>query len=317
MDPVNHTQDPQFVVIEAETGRRLDQVVSERVAALSRSYAARLIKDGRVCVEGTRRKQGYRVTAGETITYTIPAPEAVSTLAEPVEIDFLYEDSHIVVINKRPGQVVHPSPGHTGGTIVNGLLYHCPDIAGIGGEVRPGIVHRLDKDTSGVLVVAKNQIAHERLADQFKKRTLRKRYLALLKGVLPADSGVVDLPIGRHPVDRKKMSVKSRRGRNALTRWKIRERLVGASLVEVDLHTGRTHQIRVHMTAMGHPVVGDAVYGRPRGEGVHRQMLHAWKIRLVHPATLQTVSFEAPLPADMAAVIETYREAAQEAPKRK
>lgn len=307
MNPVNHIHDSRFVVVDAESGRRLDRLVSERVETLSRSYAARLIKEGRVCVGGTRRKPGYHVVAGETVSYTIPPPQAIPTAPEPVDIDFLYEDTHIVVINKRPGQVVHPAPGHSGGTIVNGLLHHCPDIAAIGGELRPGIVHRLDKDTSGVLVAAKNQVAQERLSAQFRERTLRKRYLALVNGVVAEDGGVVDFSIGRHPVHRKKMSVRSRRPRNARTRWTIRERFTGASLVEVDLQTGRTHQIRVHMAAIGHPVVGDAVYGRRRGKGAPRQMLHAWKIRLEHPATLQTVSFEAPIPADMAAVIVAMR----------
>jgi len=226
----------------------------------------------------------------------------------------------MVVINKQPGLVVHPAPGHTSGTLVNALLYHCSALGGIGGKIRPGIVHRLDKDTSGVLVAAKNDAAHLQLARQFKSREVQKRYLAMVHGRVKEDRGSVVLSIGRHPVDRKKMSTRSRKARGAETRWKVRERLDGVTLLELDLKTGRTHQIRVHCAAIGHPVVGDSVYGGRRrldlsGKGqngslpikVARQMLHARWLQLAHPVTEALMSFEAPLPADMAGLIEVLR----------
>ena len=215
--------------------------------------------------------------------------------------------------------MVHPAPGHHSGTLVNALLYHCPKLEGIGGALRPGIVHRLDKDTSGVLVVAKNDRAHLNLSRQFKSRQVKKKYLALVYGKMESDSGSVSLPIGRHPVDRKKMSTNSRKSRVAETTWQIRERFESASLIEVDLKTGRTHQIRVHCAAIKHPVIGDKVYGpRKTGrnatygkhifESIPRQMLHAWRIELTHPVTEAMVSFEAPIPTDMQAVIAALRQ---------
>jgi len=215
--------------------------------------------------------------------------------------------------------VVHPAPGHHSGTLVNALLYHCPKLNGIGGALRPGIVHRLDKDTSGVLVVAKNDSTHIHLSKQFRSRQVKKKYLALVYGKLESDSGSVSFPIGRHPVDRKKMSTNSRKSREAETTWQIRERFEAASLIEVNLKTGRTHQIRVHCAAIRHPVVGDKVYGpRKRGkniiydknliESIPRQMLHAWRIELTHPKTEEMVSFEAPIPSDMQTLITVLRQ---------
>ena len=232
---------------------------------------------------------------------------------EPIPIDILYQDNDIIVLNKQPGMVVHPAPGHYSGTLVNALLYHCPELEGIGGEIRPGIVHRLDKDTSGVMVVAKNSVAHHDLALQFKLRHIKKKYLALVYGRMQSESGTVSLPIGRHPVDRKKMSIHSRKSRMAETTWRVRKRFSRATLVELGLKTGRTHQIRVHCAAIKHPVVGDSVYGGRKVEknttndllrSVPRQMLHAWQLEFTHPTKQKTLCFEAPIPPDMTDILD-------------
>jgi len=307
-------------VDKLDAGKRLDVLVSTRLSDHSRSFIAHLIIDGRIKVQGKRMKPGYRVKGGDQVEGTIPPPEPLTFRPEPIPIEILFEDEHMVVINKQPGLVVHPAPGHSSGTLVNALLYHCPTLGSIGGKIRPGIVHRLDKDTSGVLVVAKNDAAHHHLAGQFKSREVKKRYLALVHGHVKQDSGTVDFSIGRHPVDRKKMSTRSRKSRGAETRWKVRERFDGVTMLDLDLKTGRTHQIRVHCAAIGHPVVGDAVYGGRRrldlsGKEknvllqikVTRQMLHARCLQLVHPVTKDDMSFRAPLPADMTGLIEALR----------
>ncbi|MBU4186274.1 MAG: RluA family pseudouridine synthase, partial [Proteobacteria bacterium] len=246
----------------------------------------------------------------------IPPPEPVLSEPEPHDIDILYEDTHIIIINKEPGLVVHPAPGHNKGTLVNRLLYHCPELEGIGGKLRPGIVHRLDKDTSGTMVVAKNDAAHINLAAQFKSRKIKKIYLALVHGVVKSESGSISLPIGRHPSDRKKISTVSRKSRSAKTFWKVIERFNGATFLELDLKTGRTHQIRVHCAAINHPIVGDPVYGGKKAAkklptSVPRQMLHAWQLEFTHPATGEVMSFESPIPQDMEKVIEMLRNNAQ------
>ncbi|MEW6672041.1 MAG: RluA family pseudouridine synthase [Thermodesulfobacteriota bacterium] len=307
-----------FVVEGIDSGKRLDVLVASRLSHLSRSFLANLINQGWITVQGKIKKPGYRVKSGDRVEGRIPPPEPLTYRAEPIPIEILFEDEQIVVINKQPGLVVHPAPGHYSGTLVNALLHHCPSLDGIGGKIRPGIVHRLDKDTSGVLVVAKNDAAHQHLTRQFKSRKVKKRYLALVHGQVAQDSGTVALSIGRHPVDRKKMSTRSRKARGAETRWEARERFEGATLLELDLKTGRTHQIRVHCAAIGHPVVGDAVYGgRRRLElpgkealpqiKITRQMLHAQCLELAHPADERPISFEAPLPADMSGLLEYLR----------
>jgi len=315
----------RFTVAAARAGFRLDAAVAAEIESCSRSFAAALIRRGLITVDGLGKKPGYVLKAGEIVSGTIPRPETPAFRPEEIPLHILYEDSELIVIDKPPGMVVHPSPGHSDHTLVNALLHHCPDLAGISGSLRPGIVHRLDKDTSGVLVAAKNGMAMQHLAAQFKSRQVRKRYLALVYGIPESDSGTVDLPIGRHPLDRKKMSVTTRVPRSALTHWKVRESFVGASLLEVDIRTGRTHQIRVHCHAMGHPVIGDPVYFR-RGEkkrltsaapgmvrpvkDVTRQMLHAWKLSFLHPKTGKNLTLEAPIPADMRALIPKFRELA-------
>jgi 23S rRNA pseudouridine1911/1915/1917 synthase len=315
-----HDQSAFTILVEPhDSGKRLDLYIASCISDCSRSVATHLIRNGKIRVQGMVRKPGYRIKAGDEICGCIPPPTPVLFKPEPIPIEILHEDDDIIVINKQPGLVVHPAPGHHNGTLVNALLYHCSKLEGIGGALRPGIVHRLDKDTSGVLVVAKNDRAHLHLSRQFKSRRVKKEYLALVYGKMGSDSGSVSLPIGRHPVDRKKMSTNSRKSRVAETTWQIRERFELASLIEVNLKTGRTHQIRVHCAAIKHPVMGDNVYG-PRKTGknvtygknlfgpVPRQMLHAWRIVLTHPVTEATVSFEAPIPSDMQAVIAALRQ---------
>ncbi|MBU1182024.1 MAG: RluA family pseudouridine synthase [Pseudomonadota bacterium] len=315
-------KDFTFCVDKSGSGKRLDVVVSSFLPSCSRSLAASLIRKGNILVQDNLKKPGYRVMPGDRISGTIPDPDPVRYTPEPIEIDILYQDSDIIVINKPSGIVVHPAPGHYSGTIVNALLFHCRDLAGIGGEMRPGIVHRLDKDTSGVLVAAKNDSAHAFLSFQFKERKIKKTYVALVHGSMEQDSGSIVLPIGRHASDRKKMSVVTRKPRIAETYWKVVERLEGVSLINIDLKTGRTHQIRVHCSAIKHPVVGDQIYGQSRIKApnannkekhellksVKRQMLHAWRIRFCHPTTKKTMEFEAPIPYDMAELIDSLKE---------
>ncbi|MDO9111622.1 MAG: RluA family pseudouridine synthase, partial [Desulfatirhabdiaceae bacterium] len=282
-----------FSVAGDHAGERLDNVVALQVAGCSRSMAANFIREGQIRVRNEIKKPGYRVKTGDIISGRIPAPEPISCQPEAISLCVLHEDDHIVVISKPAGMVVHPAPGHFSGTLVNAILYHCPKLEGIGGKIRPGIVHRLDKDTSGILVVAKTAAAQAHLGAQFKDRTLQKTYLALVSGRMKTLSGVIDLPIGRHPVDRKKMSVLSKRNRDARTLWRVKELFDTASFLEVEIKTGRTHQIRVHCASMQHPILGDSVYGY-RNSGVYhpdvlktviRQMLHAWRIVFTHPAT--------------------------------
>ncbi|MFH2045792.1 MAG: RluA family pseudouridine synthase [Pseudomonadota bacterium] len=310
-----------FHADESVSGKRLDSVVSSFIPSCSRSIAASLITKGKITVEDRIKKPSYKVKCGDKITGAIPDPEPVLFLPEPIELNILYEDSDIIVINKQPGIVVHPAPGHYSGTLVNALLFHCPDLTGIGGEIRPGIVHRLDKDTSGALVVAKNDISHTNLSLQFKERKVKKKYLALVCGNMEPDSGSIKLPIGRHPSDRKKMSVLTRKPKMAETLWEVLERFKVATLIEIDLKTGRTHQIRVHCAAKRHPVIGDQVYGNKSNLSiisnsnknqefsmqVKRHMLHAWKIRFDHPVTNKIMEFEAPMPEDMKEFISSLK----------
>jgi 23S rRNA pseudouridine1911/1915/1917 synthase len=307
---------------ESDQGRRLDAVVAAHLPGCSRSLAVNLISNHEVLVDNQAKKPGYRVKDGDKILGRIPAAVPTEYMPEPIPLQILYQDSHIVVINKQAGLVVHPAPGHSSGTLVNALLHHCPDLEGIGGEIRPGIVHRLDKDTSGTIVVAKNTAALENLAKQFKSRSVQKIYLALVYGELQADEGTITLPIGRHPVHRKQMSTVTRKGRSAETSWRVRERFLNITLLELTLKTGRTHQIRVHCATMGNPIVGDQVYcsrkwlinaasffsGQSSSKiallkAIPRQMLHAWRLGLTHPHTAEVMTFESPIPEDMEALM--------------
>jgi 23S rRNA pseudouridine1911/1915/1917 synthase len=303
-----------FPADAASSGIRLDVFIAERLPDCSRSFAGQLITGERFKVNGQVRKPAYRLKTGDVVTGSVPPPAPSRLRPEPIPLHILYEDPDIVVISKPPGLVVHPAPGHGSGTLVNALLHHCPDLGAIGAEIRPGIVHRLDKETSGTLVAAKNAAALEYLAAQFKNRSVRKDYLALVHGEMAAESGTIRLPVGRHPVDRKRMSTRSRRGREAETDWRVARRLGGFTLLELRLKTGRTHQIRVHCAAIGRPIVGDPVYGRskpPAGAavlktllaGVRRQMLHAWRLEIDHPRTGERMRFESPLPEDMQRLI--------------
>ncbi len=311
-----------FVLYAADDddGNRLDTFLATHLDDCPRSQALKWIRKGQVTVGGRICKPAYRVSTGDRIEGAIPEPEASADRPEPISLDIRFEDDHLVVVNKAPGMVVHPAPGHRSGTLVNALLHHCPGIRGIGGIGRPGIVHRLDKDTSGLLVAAKTHGAHLELAAQFKERTVSKTYLALVCGCVEAGSGVINRPISRHRVDRKRMSDASPHGRPALTRWRIRERFAAATLIELDLKTGRTHQIRVHCVSEGFPLVGDSVYGGRRlrtwrqwvekafpllgGRLDVRQMLHAWRLEFSHPVSRRKVRFEADLPADMAGLMD-------------
>ena len=309
-----------FTATQSEAGHRLDTVIVAHLPTLSRSRASRLIRAGHIRVNGHIRKPGYLTKPGDVVQSEIPSPEPIICRPEAIPLSILHEDSDVIVLNKPPGLVVHPGAGHKSRTLVNALLFHCPDLEGIGGDLRPGLVHRLDKDTSGTLVVAKNDMAHESLSNQFKKRQVQKRYLALVYGDVKPSAGVIDLPIGRHPTDRKKMSTESRRSRLTETRWKVKKAFFGVTLLEIDLKTGRTHQVRVHCAAIGHPVVGDATYGRKRGwkdlpsrqmqeviGTIRRQMLHAWQLTFLHPRTEQSMSFESPIAKDMASVLDALR----------
>jgi 23S rRNA pseudouridine1911/1915/1917 synthase len=301
-----------FNVTKKDTGKRLDQVIASTLPEYSRTLITSHIRNGYIFVAETQRKPGYRVSAGEEISGIITSQEALTCTPEPIDIDILFEDIAIIVVNKPPGLVVHPAPGHYTGTLVNGLLYHCPDLVAIGEQFRPGVVHRIDKDTSGLLVIAKNRQAHHRLANQFKSRTIKKTYLALVHGKMKSQHGRISLPIGRHPVHRKKMSTISRRSREAVTLWKVKECFAKATLIEVNLKTGRTHQIRVHTSALGHPIIGDQVYGGKKREKlaeekISRQMLHAWRLEFLHPIKGNRIFFEAPIPSDMEQVLSVLR----------
>jgi len=298
-------------------GQRLDHFLSERLTNLSRSYIQRLIAEGHVQVNGECKKPSYRLKSGEQIEITLPTPKAIDIIPEPMPLNILYEDSDIMVIDKPAGLVVHPAPGHWTSTLVHGLLAYLRHLSSIGGCLRPGIVHRLDKDTSGVLLVTKNDTAHKDISRQFKDGMVYKRYEALVYGMVKEDEGNIIVPIGRHPKDRKRISVHTRYPRIAKTEWRVQKRFPDLTLLDLILKTGRTHQARVHLSAKGHPVVGDPVYARKKRltsisnlkvreilKNVNRQLLHAHVLGLRHPRTKNYIEFTAPLPEDMKQVIE-------------
>ncbi|MCC6443614.1 MAG: RluA family pseudouridine synthase [Armatimonadetes bacterium] len=328
-----HPAVSEIEVSQQEAGRRLDAFVAAQIPELSRSAAERLVASGHILIGGRPAKPSYKVRPGERVTVSVPPPEPTEILPEAIPLDILYEDSDLVVINKPRGMVVHPAAGAHSGTLVNAVLAHCDDLSGIGGEERPGIVHRLDKDTSGVMVVAKSDRAHRDLARQIQARSAKRRYHALLWGDPAFETRTVEAAIGRHPVDRKKMAVLPElgrlRSRPALTEIRILERFGDMALAEARLQTGRTHQIRVHTAHIGHPVVGDPVYGgareirgpgrRNRGwlarllqrlSALEGQMLHAHTLTFFHPVTGEEMSFSAPMPEDMASLLRLLREGA-------
>jgi len=286
-------------------GERLDVFLSRAVADLSRSQARRLIDDGLVTVDGAPERPSYRLPGGARITATLPPAEEAEPAAERIPLTIIYQDEDVIVVDKPAGLTVHPAPGHPSGTLVNALLALAPELAGLRDRVRPGIVHRLDRDTSGLLVVARNERARDDLIRQMKQREVSKTYLALVQGVPQPPQGTIEAPIGRHPRNRKKMAVVAG-GREAETRYRTREEVDGFALLEVEPVTGRTHQIRVHLAAIGHPVVGDSVYGK-RSDIVGRQFLHAWRLAFDLPSSGRRVEFESPLPADLRAALARLR----------
>lgn len=287
-----------------KAGLRLDRFLADQLPRFSRSRLQQLIRTGAVTVNGKAGRAKDTVRRGDTITLIEPPIEKIATAPEAIPLDIIFEDEDLIVINKPAGVVVHPGAGHARHTLVNALLHHCRSLSGIGGKERPGIVHRLDKETSGCLVVAKTDETHRSLSEQFAARTVEKIYLTLASGTFPKPSGSIDEKIGRHPVHRQRMSVSPERGRTAKTDYRVIAAGGGLSLVECRLHSGRTHQIRVHLHHIGHPVVGDKVYGRKTVEHHQRQMLHAWKLGFTHPLTNEWKTFEAPLPNDFVHLME-------------
>ena len=299
----------ELLVLPEEDGQRLDKFLSERLEELTRTAAEKLAISGKVCKSGVALSKSYKVRAGDCIAVTIPAPVEAEVLPEAIPLDIVYEDADLLVVNKPKGMVVHPAAGNPSGTLVNALLAHCGDsLSGIGGVIRPGIVHRIDKDTSGLLIVAKNDFAHVRLAEQIKAHSFTREYEAVVYGNVKQDEGVIDAPIGRHPTDRKKMAVTEKNSRSALTRFEVIARYQGFTHVRLILETGRTHQIRVHMAYLGHPVAGDERYGPKKGiRELHGQCLHAKKIGFRHPRTGEWLDFDSELPPYFQSFLEKLR----------
>lgn len=295
-----------------EEGDRLDRYLSQHLSDLSRSRIQQLIEQGHVQLNThvcTSKK--IAVKTGDSITLEIPEAEPLELQPEEIPLDILYEDESLLIINKPAGLVVHPAPGHQEGTLVNAILAHCPNLPGIGGVQRPGIVHRLDKDTTGAIVIAKTEQAHQHLQAQLKAKTAGREYLGIIYGAPKTESGIIDLPIGRHPVDRKKMAVVpvEQGGRHAVTHWRVKERLGNYTLMHFQLETGRTHQIRVHSLQIGHPIVGDPIYssGRPVGVNLPGQALHAWRLKLQHPVSGEWIEVTAPVPQTITTLLEVLR----------
>lgn len=295
-----------------DQGERLDRWLSAQRSDVSRSRWQKLIEQGNVSLNGQIiTDKNTKLKNGDRLHVTVPQPSPLELTPEAIPLDILYEDDHLLIINKPAGLVVHPAPGHHQGTLVNALLYHCPNLPGIGDVQRPGIVHRLDKDTTGALVVAKNDHAHQHLQAQLKAKTARREYLGVVYGSFSAPKGTIDLPIGRHPVDRQKMTVVplEKGGRQAVTHWQVLEHLGNHTLMLFRLETGRTHQIRVHTTHMGHPLLGDPLYSAGHGVGVNLpgQALHAWKLTLEHPVSGELIEAIAPQPEHLTKLLKVLR----------
>jgi 23S rRNA pseudouridine1911/1915/1917 synthase len=309
--PAENSTRTELVVSANEAKLRLDQFLAKRLPEFSRSRLQQLIRDRFVRLNSSTSRPRQIVRGGDRIELTEPPLEKIETLPEPIPLEILFEDDDLIVINKPAGLVVHPGAGHREHTLVNAVLNHCATLSGIGGKERPGIVHRLDKETSGCVVVAKNDATHRDLSKQFAARTVEKIYLALVAGKLRKPAGVIEERIGRHPVDRKRMRATTLRGRAAKTEYRVVRSSDQASLIECRLHSGRTHQIRVHLHHLGHPVLGDKVYAPRLAKDFPRQMLHAWKLGFRHPRTEEWKNFEAPLPNDFAAAIRLTIESQQ------
>jgi len=288
---------------------RLDAFLAATLEDVTRSAAQRLIEEGRVTVNGKAVAKSCKLTGDETVTVDLPEPEAIEAIPQNIPLDVVYEDEDVIVVNKPVGLVVHPAPGHPDGTLVNALLHHCGDsLSGIGGQLRPGIVHRIDRDTSGLIIAAKNDFAHQALARQLQDHSLARTYEAVVIGNLRQDTGTIDAPIGRHHTDRKRMAVTPQGGRSAVTHYEVLERFPGYTYVRCRLETGRTHQIRVHMAHIGHPLVGDTVYGSKKPvPGMTGQCLHAVGLRFIHPRTEQTVTLTCSINEEFQALLRKLR----------
>ena len=298
-----------YLVPEEFQGERIDKYLSEACCGLTRSYLQKLLKSQLVEVDGKAVKNSYRVSAGETVELEVPEAVEPEIEAESIPLDILYEDKDIILINKPKGMVVHPAAGHYSQTLVNGLMYHCRgELSGINGVMRPGIVHRIDMDTTGVLIVCKNDFAHNSIAEQLKVHSITRKYYAIVHGVIGEDEGTVDAPIGRHPVDRKKTSINYKNGKHAVTHYRVLERFKQFTYVECQLETGRTHQIRVHMASLNHPLLGDSVYGPSKCPfKLQGQTLHAGVLGIIHPRTGEYMEFSAPLPEYFENLLEKLR----------
>ena len=293
---------------EESKNQRLDAFLASSLDGLTRSQAARLIESGEVAVNGKTAGKSYKLAGGEDIAVTLPEPEPVEAVPQDIPLDVVYEDADVIVVNKPSGMVVHPAPGHPDGTLVNALLYHCAGtLSGVGGALRPGIVHRIDRDTSGLIIAAKNDAAHQYLSAQLADHTLARTYECIVVGALREDRGTVDAPIARHPADRKRMAVVAG-GREAVTHWEVIARYPGYTHVRCRLETGRTHQIRVHMAYIGHPILGDTVYGAKKEvPGLTGQCLHAVGLRFLHPRTHEVVELFCPLPEEFTRMLQKIR----------
>ena len=293
---------------EESKHQRLDAFLASSLDGLTRSQAARLIESGEVAVNGKTAGKSYKLAGGEDIAVTLPEPEPVEAVPQDIPLDVVYEDADVIVVNKPSGMVVHPAPGHPDGTLVNALLYHCAGtLSGVGGALRPGIVHRIDRDTSGLIIAAKNDAAHQYLSAQLADHTLARTYECIVVGKLREDRGTVDAPIARHPTDRKRMAVVAG-GREAVTHWEVIARYPGYTHVRCRLETGRTHQIRVHMAYIGHPILGDTVYGAKKEvPGLTGQCLHAVGLRFLHPRTHEVVELFCPLPEEFTRMLQKIR----------
>lgn len=295
----------KYIIDECNSGKRIDLVVSELEEKISRSLAQTLIKDGKILLDGKSVKTSQKVQLGQELLIPTQIDETTEIKPEDIDLDIIYEDEDIIVINKPKDMVVHPAVGNKSGTVVNAVLGRY-ELSDLNGDIRPGIVHRLDKNTTGILVIAKNNYAHQKIAEQIQNRETKKTYITLVKGIISENNGEINMPIGRHPTDRKKMAV-VKNGKEAITKFKVLKRYEkGYTLLEIDLKTGRTHQIRVHMSHIGYPIVGDDVYSSGKNEfGVTSQMLHAQKISLMHPTKKEQVEFEAPIPEYFSAILKS------------
>ena len=298
-----------LTVTEENAGERIDRFLSVQCSDISRSYLQKLIKDQLVSVNGKIVKANYKVQVNDTISVEFPEIKELDILPEDIPLDILYEDDAVLVVNKPKGMVVHPAAGHTSGTLVNAVLFHCKgNLSGINGVLRPGIVHRIDKDTTGALLICKDDVTHRDLAEQLKEHSITRRYRAIVSGNLKEDEGTIEGPIGRHPTDRKKMAINPTHGKEAITHYRVLARFGNATYIECRLETGRTHEIRVHMTSIGHPLLGDEIYGSTKNPyHLDGQTLHAMILGFVHPKTGEYMEFEAPLPEYFCKLLDKLR----------